>query len=73
MIWGNNKKEDRARVGSSESVRPATAALEASVPLSIGNSQEGSVWHGNQYPDQAREAGLWSQQQPNLGWQGWVG
>lgn len=27
----------------------------------------------NQHPDQAREAGLWSRQQPSLGWQGRAG
>lgn len=27
----------------------------------------------NQHPDQAREAGLWSWQQPSLGWQGRAG
>lgn len=42
MIWDRKKKEDRASVGSSGSLRPTTATVKlVSVKLSFGNPQEG--------------------------------
>lgn len=42
MIWDRKKKEDRASVGSSGSLRLTTATVKlVSVKLSFGSPQEG--------------------------------
>lgn len=73
-MWGRKKKEGRARVGLFASLRPATATTQlAPERLARWELLRGPGPDVKQHPEQAREARLWSQQQPSLGWQGWAG